>query len=138
MKARTVWLLFGLAVMVAFAACAPAAESMTGDDDMGGMTQTGQVDMEALLGQGQQVYAENCAGCHGANGEGGFGVPHAGNANLADADFVIDRMLNGRDQMPAWGARLDDDQIAAAATYIRNSFGNDFGPVQPAQVAAAR
>ncbi len=40
--------------------------------------------------------------------------------------------------MPGFGGQLDDQKVAAVATYIRNSWGNDFGPVTPAEVAAKR
>ena len=35
-------------------------------------------------------------------------------------------------------AGLDDDQIASALTYIRNSWGHGAAPITPAQVAAVR
>ena len=40
--------------------------------------------------------------------------------------------------MTAFGEHLDDAQIAAIATFVRNSWGNDYGPVTPDEVAAAR
>lgn len=135
-RASTLAALIGL--MTLLLACAPAAEQMDADAmDASEMTED-MGDMQAMLDQGQQVYAESCAGCHGPEGQGNVGPAHAGNANLADADFVIVRMLDGQGQMPAWRDRLDDEQIAAVASYIRNSFGNSFGPVSAAQVAAAR
>jgi mono/diheme cytochrome c family protein len=39
--------------------------------------------------------------------------------------------------MPSLAA-LDDEEIAAVATYIRNSWGNRGGPVKPADVAKLR
>lgn len=135
-RASTLAALIGL--MTLLLACAPAAEQMDADaTDASEMTED-MGDMQAMLDQGQQVYAESCAGCHGPEGLGNVGPAHAGNANLADADFVIVRLLDGQGQMPAWRDRLDDEQIAAVASYIRNSFGNSFGPVSAAQVGAAR
>jgi cytochrome c oxidase subunit 2 len=41
--------------------------------------------------------------------------------------------------MQAFGAQMNDADIAAVITYERNSFGNQTGDVvQPAQVRAAR
>ena len=40
--------------------------------------------------------------------------------------------------MPAFGKKLSDKEIAAVATYIRTSWGNNFGPIDPQQVANAR
>jgi len=64
----------------------------------------------------------------------------AGNKALADEKYVVDVILNGKPgtSMPAFGSRLSDDQIAALASYIRNSWGNDFGRVEAGDVAALR
>jgi mono/diheme cytochrome c family protein len=40
--------------------------------------------------------------------------------------------------MPAFGEALNDQQIADVASYIRNSWGNHFGAVDPQQVARVR
>ena len=129
-----------LLAMIVLAACVPGAHDGGGMADAGGMDDAAMAPMSMadLMAQGGQVYADNCSGCHGANGEGGFGVAHAGNQNLADGGFVIDRILNGQGNMPAWADRLDDIQIASVATFIRNSFGNDFGIVQYPDVADRR
>jgi cytochrome c oxidase subunit 2 len=39
--------------------------------------------------------------------------------------------------MPAW-RQLSDVELAAVATYTKNSWGNKFGAVMPADIAAAR
>lgn len=44
----------------------------------------------------------------------------------------------GRGIMPAFKDRLSDEEIAAVATYIRTSWGNDFGPVSSTRVAEIR
>ncbi len=91
---------------------------------------------------GATIYASNCASCHGANGEGmGQVFPAlAGNDKLADANFVIDVVLNGRPgtSMPAFGGQLSDEEVAAVVSYIRTSWGNAYGPVTAAEVAAQR
>jgi mono/diheme cytochrome c family protein len=40
--------------------------------------------------------------------------------------------------MPSLGYRLNDDQIAAVVTYVRNSFGNAAAPVAADTVKALR
>ena len=40
--------------------------------------------------------------------------------------------------MPAFGTKLKDDQIAAVLTYIRQEWGNQADPLSPADVTAAR
>ncbi len=91
---------------------------------------------------GAALYSKNCAGCHGAEGQGmGAVFPAlAGNEALADAGYVVDIILEGKpgSSMPAFGDRLSDEEVAALAGYIRNSWGNGFGPVTAADVAARR
>ena len=46
-------------------------------------------------------------------------------------------MLNGKGAMPTW-KQLSDVELAAVATYVKNSWGNSAGSaVQPAEFAAA-
>ena len=40
--------------------------------------------------------------------------------------------------MPAFGARMSDEHIAAILTYIRSAWGNAAGPISPESVAATR
>jgi cytochrome c6 len=98
-----------------------------------------------LLKPGQAVFEENCAQCHRANGEGLPATFPALNKNpfvLGDPQPVIATVLNGRKgalgQMPTWKDKLDDQQIAAVVTYIRQAWSNRAAPVTPAMVAAAR
>ena len=85
-----------------------------------------------IMAEGETVYTStaNCASCHGAEGQGGFGPELAGNAYLADIGGLLGIILGGFEEhgMPAWADRLDDHQIAAVATYVRNSWGNAFEP----------
>ena len=88
-------------------------------------------------GQGAQVFVQECAACHGREGQGGFGPTLAGNDELGDAAFVIGRILGGGGGMPAFDG-LSDEEVAAIGTYIRSSWGNDFGPVSAEEVASQR
>ncbi len=91
---------------------------------------------------GAAIFAQDCATCHGPNGEGQGDIfpALAGNANLADTAMVIDTVLHGRTgtAMPPWGDQLSDDQVAAVINYILSSWGNDFGSVTADDVAARR
>ena len=40
--------------------------------------------------------------------------------------------------MPPFGSKLDDQAVAAVVSYIRTTWGNDFGPVTPEEVARLR
>ena len=105
---------------------------------------SGPADPELALGQ--QVYAANCASCHGSGGEGGTGRP------LGDvmktfpnkADHILwvhlgspepgtpygDPSLNRKagqggytTPMPAFKGKLSDAQIAAVAKFVSSSAG---------------
>ncbi len=98
-----------------------------------------------LFKQGQEIYENNCSDCHRSSGEG---LPVKfpalkGNAYVqGDPKLVIGTVLNGRKgnlgQMPAWKEFLNDAQIAAVITYVRNAWGNTAPPVKPEDVAALR
>jgi mono/diheme cytochrome c family protein len=92
---------------------------------------------------GRALYAHHCADCHGADGRG-TGVagkpaypPLAGNGALTMLDPVnaIRIVLNGGFPpsttgnprpfgMPPHSPVLDDTEVAAVVTYVRNSGGN--------------
>jgi mono/diheme cytochrome c family protein len=94
---------------------------------------------EALKAKGEQVYSANCAGCHQATGKGLPGVFPAldGSKNVADKAYVINILLKGKGGMPAF-AQLSDEELAAVATYVKNSWSNKFGGVTPEEFKAAR
>ena len=117
------------------------AKGVTGEAPAEAAPSEGGAD-EALMEEGAQVYSANCSGCHQAQGQGlpGTFPPLAENPNLEDATHVVNVILNGlqgpievngttyNGAMPGFG-QLSDRQVAAVATYIRNSWGNAFGPV---------
>lgn len=90
-------------------------------------------------GRGEHVYMQSrCFACHGQLGTGGFGPTLAGDRMLAIQPFVIAQILLGRGKMPAFADRLSDQDVAAVADYVRNDWGNKFGPVNAGDVAAIR
>jgi mono/diheme cytochrome c family protein len=92
-----------------------------------------------VMTAGEAVYTKNCASCHQAKGQGEAPAPPlAGNSRLRDEKLVLGQILMGGEYMPAFGFQLSDAEIAAVATYIRNSWDNKHGPVAPGQVAAMR
>jgi len=95
--------------------------------------------------RGQAVFEDSCAQCHRTNGEGLPATFPALNKNpfvLGEPSPVIATVLNGQKgdlgKMPAWKDTLDDQQIAAVVTYIRQAWSNRAAPVTPAMVAATR
>ncbi|MBM4273217.1 MAG: cytochrome c [Deltaproteobacteria bacterium] len=98
-----------------------------------------------LATQGKKVYEENCAPCHRSNGEGlpvKFPALHKNPYVLGDPRPVIATVLNGRKgemgTMPAWKDKLDDGQIAAVVSYVRNAWTNKAPEVAPAMVKEVR
>ena len=98
-----------------------------------------------LFQQGQKVFEDNCADCHRLNGKGlpGTFPAHDGNPFVVgDLKPVIATVLNGRKgnlgRMPTWKDKLDDRQIAAVISFIRQAWSNRAAAVTPAMVAAAR
>lgn len=120
------------AVVEAVAPAQPAPEVV--DDE--------EVLFAALMEEGALVYRRvaNCAGCHGNEGAGDFGPRLAGDRYLASVGGVVGIILGGFTDrgMPAFTADLDNRQVAAVATFVRNSWGNEFGLVREEWVANRR
>ncbi|MEW9855048.1 cytochrome-c oxidase, cbb3-type subunit III [Novosphingobium sp. M1R2S20] len=103
---------------------------------------SGKEKPSAAAQRGAQVFADNCAVCHGADAKGQrqFGAP-----NLRDAiwlygssrEEVVQQISAPRHGvMPAWGGRLDPVTIKMLAAYVHSlGGGEDFAEVaeQPAQ-----
>jgi mono/diheme cytochrome c family protein len=88
---------------------------------------------------GPQTYMRSgCFVCHGQMGEGGAGPRLRGDPFLSISDYVVAQILLGRGIMPSFGQTLNDQQIAAVASYIRTSWGNNYGDVKPQEVAQIR
>ena len=97
---------------------------------------------DELMTKGKQVF-QICAACHGPNGEGIGPFPKLAGSKIATGPLPghLNIVLHGKPgtAMQAFGAQMNDADIAAVITYERNSFGNKTGDVvQPAQVKAAR
>jgi mono/diheme cytochrome c family protein len=108
---------------------------------------------EATMKAGQAVYAKFCIACHEADGTGSPRIypPLPANAllqsvnpsstlriTLDGAHTVTTPRAPNTGEMPAYARQLSDEEIAAVANYIRNSWGNSGPLVTPAQVTKAR
>lgn len=74
---------------------------------------------------GQQVYAERCAVCHGAHGQGGPGARLAGGAAASrypsvEAEETVVRDGAAAGTMPAFKDILTPEQIRAVVAYTRS------------------
>jgi mono/diheme cytochrome c family protein len=105
------------------------------------------------MADGERLYKGACVACHEIDGSGAPRIypPLPGNANLQSADplSALRIILDGAEtvttprapntgSMPAYAAKLSDQEIADVATYIRNSWGNAAPAVTPSQVKNAR
>jgi cytochrome c oxidase subunit II len=93
--------------------------------------------LEELIVDGEPIYITSCARCHQLDGEGFDEYPAlAGNpvVTLERPAHMIDTVINGRSAMPAFRGTLDEDELVAVLTYIRNSWGNSASPIDPKQV----
>jgi mono/diheme cytochrome c family protein len=91
-----------------------------------------------LIALGEEVYEAQCATCHQSAGEGTANFPAlAGSSVVTDEDptEVLDVIIHGRGEMPAFGDTLSDEEIAAVTSYIRNAWGNEAPPVSEEEVA---
>ena len=62
-----------------------------------------------------EVFSQNCSGCHGTIGQGGFGPPLAA---AGFASLVAPMVEEGGIQMPSFGNQLSDAQILGVAEYV--------------------
>jgi mono/diheme cytochrome c family protein len=87
-----------------------------------------------MSNEGKEVYETICQACHMADakggGDAGAAIPAlAGNAHLADKDFIVEILIKGRGGMPWFTDMLSQKQMAAVATYVRGHFNAYPDPV---------
>lgn len=120
------------------AAIKPPQQATAEAPKAAGSTMAGSAQKPELMKQGEGVYASNCEGCHGNRGQGGAGPGLVGNKKLADTETVLKQILNGGHIMPSFKNQLTDKEVAAVATFVSNSWGNDFGVILEDQVKKLR
>jgi len=139
-----------LAGSLLIVACSQADEQPGTAEVHAAETAAGSLD--ELMAAGKKIYEANCGACHQPSGKG---LPGAF-PPLAASDFlqrdredvlavalfglsgpitVNDQQYNG--VMPSMG-HLKDEDLAAALTYVFNSWGNSLAAVSPSEVAALR
>lgn len=108
-----------------------------------------------LMGRGRTIYNLHCGTCHLPTGEGDPEMaPRLNRGSLVVQDenpaSMINAILYGphlpnsplapkwRDPMEGFQYLLDDDEVAAVATFIRHSWDNSAGIVTAEQVARQR
>ena len=106
-----------------------------------------------VMEQGRDIYQQQCAQCHGEQGEGRGGALPALAANravmLADTTNMVRVVLQGGylpategnprpHGMPPFVQSLTDGEIAAVLSYIRNAWGNAAAKVDTIDVYRVR
>ena len=107
----------------------------------------------SVLDAGGRLYRQHCADCHGAQGEGRVGAypPLAGNrvVTMDDPTNALQAILSGGFApatpghpqpygMPPFRTLLQDAEIAAVASYLRQSWGHRAGAVSALDVQRVR
>jgi len=102
---------------------------------------------------GAAIYRDQCSACHGLDGKGIAELfPSVADSSMVRSDdptTSIRIVLRGARSvgtktqptasgMPSYGRQLDDDQVAAVLTYMRNNWGGVARTVTPAQVSNVR
>jgi mono/diheme cytochrome c family protein len=101
---------------------------------------------------GAAIYKDSCAACHKVSGEGEVNLfPRLAGSALVQSDDPTmlvgglhgTRAVSTSDAptapaMPVFDWRLDDAQVAAVLTYIRNNWGNAAGSVPASAVVNQR
>lgn len=109
---------------------------------------------DRILIRGKLVYEQVCALCHGVDGAG---KPAQAPTFIASDWVTTDNVgqliriplqglagpivVNGEEwnlAMPAMGAALPDDDLAAVLTYMRSAWGNQAEAITPEQVKEVR
>lgn len=112
-----VLLLSGLLALVAVAGCSdkidppdPAAEQVS----------------EEVYVMGKMVYLTRCVGCHGVDGVGIVGPdirPGKVLEKYASAEAMEALVRDGIGEMPEFGSKLRDEEVAAVVAYVRGGSG---------------
>ncbi len=106
-----------------------------------------------VMAAGQAIYVDECSACHAVDGKAAPTyfppLPGAAVTQSTDPTTVIRFILSGTQtvatdarptplSMPSYGWKLTDAQVAAVATYVRNSWGNSAPAVSAGDVAKLR
>lgn len=77
----------------------------------------------ALAADGKAVFSANCAACHAGGGNTvnpakTLSKEHLEANAMYSQEAIISQVTNGKNAMPAFKGRLNDDEISSVAAYI--------------------
>ena len=90
-----------------------------------------------LIDEGATVFRRNCTSCHGSEGGGSDGPSFINSQRLSSTSTIMTQVIDGGAYMPPFNG-LSNREVAAVGTFIRNSFGNEFGILSEERVARYR
>jgi mono/diheme cytochrome c family protein len=108
---------------------------------------------DPTMAAGAAIYRDQCSACHGLDGKGISELfPSIADSSMVRSDdptTSIRIVLRGARSvgtsaqptapgMPSYGRQLDDNEVAAVLTYMRNSWGGAAGQVDAGQVSKVR
>lgn len=94
------------------------------DDDAGpAPAAAGETPTETAAVDGAALYDQQCAACHGGDGNSGFAPDLGGGLaveKFPDPEDQIAVVTEGRGRMPGFGGRLTAEEIEAIVDYTRS------------------
>ena len=93
------------------------------------MSLSGNAEDDEAAGRGQEIFATNCAACHGPDGKGNqaLGAPNLTDELWlygGDKETIVETIYSSRaGMMPAWEERLDPATIKELAIYVHSLGG---------------
>ncbi|WP_322045204.1 cytochrome c [Paraburkholderia sp. J67] len=142
-----------LAAIAAYLKTLPASGEKTAAVQPSASNTTARLTAAQNLTLGERLYVDNCSACHFVNGQGAPRVfPHLDGATVVDATDptgLIKVILAGARTpstakapsvlpMSGFADRLDDDEVAQLATFVRGAWSNRAGVVDASEVRAVR
>lgn len=127
--------------------------SLPAGDDKAASATEAKLTAAKNLTTGERLYLDNCGACHFVTGKGAPGVfPQLDQAtivNAGDPTGLIHTILAGAQQpstakapstlaMPGFAARLNDEEVAQLATFIRQGWSNKAAAVKADDVKKVR
>ena len=92
---------------------------------------SGRASDSALAGAGKQLFADNCAACHGDSGKGNreLGAPDLSDAiwlyGSTETEIATQIRTPRHGVMPAWAGRLGDTTVKELSVYIHSLGGGE-------------
>lgn len=127
--------------------------SLPASDDKAASATEAKLTAAKNLTTGERLYLDNCSACHFVTGKGAPGVfPQLDQAtivNAGDPGGLIHTILAGAQQpstakapstlaMPGFASRLNDEEVAQLATFIRQGWSNKAAAVKADDVKKVR